>query len=409
MKRCHYRSNRMDRVASLAGIIPPGTLVVVTGITTNVHPTPMMSFDWNLPSFYDAEAFTTLPSANVIEIANEAAENMIVLPLTPPGPNSSFSLQFYGPSVQCSAANTSQQAVFDYYQNTLARALIYTKQTYEEGNFTSDTQNQNAPAAGFPVMLVLSAFAPYEGIQGWLVGNRNPTSVDALNNWNIDLPWGSLGGTGDDPDETPNNPNYPSVVQQLWVQTTDQSFVCMMGNASYNVDFGFVDGVQTMIQYTTSDFQPLSMARLGGDGNPDEPGPYEVNHQTGFEYTYMSVFMAFTSLISGNVSTTITAGYGPDQTSNATLFDSSSRALLNGLSVCDDFLNNYWTENPIGWNYSSPAPYNKSEQTNDTNLNVLNNLFEKPAWMCRNRTLMRAVEDLANNITISMLSSSNLT
>lgn len=52
---------------------------------------------------------------------------------------------------------------------------------------------------------------------------------------------------------------------------------------------------------------------------------------------------------------------------------------------------------------------------NDPDLSLLNNftsisndLFTKPAWMCRNQTLLKAIEDLANNITISMLSSASL-
>lgn len=40
--------------------------------------------------------------------------------------------------------------------------------------------------------------------------------------------------------------------------------------------------------------------------------------------------------------------------------------------------------------------------------NISNNLFTKPPWMCRNQTLLKAIEDLANNITISMLSSPGL-
>ena len=40
--------------------------------------------------------------------------------------------------------------------------------------------------------------------------------------------------------------------------------------------------------------------------------------------------------------------------------------------------------------------------------NLSNDLFTKPAWICRNQTFLRAIEDLANNITISMLSSASL-
>jgi len=38
-----------------------------------------------------------------------------------------------------------------------------------------------------------------------------------------------------------------------------------------------------------------------------------------------------------------------------------------------------------------------------------NGLMKQPDWMCRNKSLPLAVQDLLANITISMLSNSNLT
>jgi hypothetical protein len=60
--------------------------------------------------------------------------------------------------------------------------------------------------------------------------------------------------------------------------------------------------------------------------------------------------------------------------------------MQTGLIACDDIAHNYWYRT----------------------YGFANNFPSEP-WMCRNRTLDRAIEDLANNITISMLSSANFT
>ena len=57
--------------------------------------------------------------------------------------------------------------------------------------------------------------------------------------------------------------------------------------------------------------------------------------------------------------------------------------------ACDDIANNYWYQ-----------LYHINSSMTD---------FPSEPWMCRNRTIDRAIEDLANNIIISMLSSSNFT
>jgi hypothetical protein len=60
---------------------------------------------------------------------------------------------------------------------------------------------------------------------------------------------------------------------------------------------------------------------------------------------------------------------------------------LTGLIACDKFKRDAWYE------------------LFHTPLNATN--FPEEPWMCRNRTLARGFEDLANNLTISMLSSAN--
>jgi hypothetical protein len=51
--------------------------------------------------------------------------------------------------------------------------------------------------------------------------------------------------------------------RQLWVQTSNESLVCILGNASYDVDFEFVNGVQTTARSVTTDFEPLWLPAFG--------------------------------------------------------------------------------------------------------------------------------------------------
>jgi hypothetical protein len=60
------------------------------------------------------------PSALVQTIAFETAQQMAVAPLPAPYPISSYSLQFFGPSLQCLNANSSQQPAFDSFTRAFA-------------------------------------------------------------------------------------------------------------------------------------------------------------------------------------------------------------------------------------------------------------------------------------------------
>jgi len=141
----------------------------------------------------------------------------------------------------------------------------------------------------------------------------------------------------------------------------------------------------------------------------------------------MSVFLAFTSMLSGNVTTILNTGGFPANNYQMELVDTSSKILQTGLVACDEFVTTYWNnnailkglkpiENPNGtttewdkpmlWNnYSNTDPYAASQYHNRT---LTADLFQNPAGLCRNGTLLTAIEDLANNITISMLTSPNL-
>ncbi|TVY80657.1 hypothetical protein LSUE1_G004906 [Lachnellula suecica] len=458
---------------ALAGITPPATLSVVQASQNATLPTSLPSLNWHLPSWFTSSqnALSYYPSSEVLRISTLAAQSMAVIPPTPPAANSSFRVQFYGPTVECNPANSSQQPSFDYYSASLGNGssntwMVATKSLFESGKLVWQPYNDSniysgVPYSGAPLMDVYSAFSPYAGQLGWLsrgfannlsdfkpISGDSPGlpnySSDKFNNWGVDLP-------ADFPIQTGSNwsnPNFnlgsdpqdprtwiPFITQQLWIQTADQGMVCVMGNSSFDVAYEFVNGVQTVAETTISGFEPfwmpISSYLMTFMVPANETSPLPLDHWNSVN-SYMAVFQALSSLLSGNVSTSLTNSYSSVSMSdadnyifdgNVTIYDDSSMILQHGLSACDEFVHGYWNgDNAIGIGETGPVPWREAttaihigdNATTGNTLgpgrftNISNNLFTKPAWMCRNRTLLRAVEDLANNITISMLSSANL-
>lgn len=113
-----------------------------------------------------------------------------------------------------------------------------------------------------------------------------------------------------------------------------------MGNASFNVEFEFVNAAQTKAEYRISGFESALTPYYGGymegaNGIPDST--YLLN-------SYMAIYLAFSSLLNGNVSTTLTQHRNIEYTSfdgNVTVYEGSSKVLQHGLSVCEEFVNGY--------------------------------------------------------------------
>lgn len=181
-----------------------------------------------------------------------------------------------------------------------------------------------------------SAFSPYAGRLGWLNnGDVVDYSPDEFNNWVIVLPGRTITAS--------NAPNIVSIdavsiTQQLWIQTAENSMVCTMGNASFDVEFEFVNAALTVAEYSISMFEPFWTALAGGFITTK---------------SYMAFYLALSSLLNGNVSTTLTNSFKQDDEEddselgaeffdgNVTIYDGSSRILEFGLSACDDFMHSY--------------------------------------------------------------------
>ena len=335
----------------MAGITPPATLSVVPGFHNESRPLSLASLDWNSTKFFDEEDSIAQPSSDVLQIATLAAQSMAIIPPAPPAANSSFHIQYYGPTLQCNTANSSQQSNFDYYIKALANSslLAATKGVYEYGNLT---WGENGPPGMIaPLMSVYSAFSPYAGQQGWLFGSnpsedyRTQYAPDAFNNWIAEVPPGSISGVAL-PEWADGSGSFAT--QQLWIQTSDKALVCIMGNASFDVDFEFVDAALTVAEYSISLFEPFWVPLDGS--NLFKMVPANSTLSKDFwnpPKAYMAVYLALSSLLNGNVSTTLTNSFDKDIEAtqnfdgNVTIYEGSSKILQYGLSACDEFVHNF--------------------------------------------------------------------
>jgi hypothetical protein len=148
--------------------------------------------------------------------------------------------------------------------------------------------------------------------------------------------------------------------------------LCALWNASYDVDFEYVDGIQS-----------ISRAVLNLN-----PVNFELHNIFQAFYSYFSVFTGMVDLLLGNITM---HNMGPNQYSAGWL-ESSQALSSTGPFACPEMSPDYWFQN---------GP------TELRNYSLANGVFNRPPSMCRNGTLARAVEDLFVNITISMLATNN--
>tara|TARA_R110002060_G_scaffold36320_7_gene47292 strand:- start:669 stop:1769 length:1101 start_codon:yes stop_codon:yes gene_type:complete len=360
--------------------------------------------DWDLLTWADP-IITGHPPAPVIQkLVTQTAQTSKILDLIPPSPNSSYSLDIRGPYLKCEPPNSTYAPVMDYYIRALysvnQSALIpkVTSQTLPAAlELFSDTPDVH-PAVpidppgtpGLPDFhgVVLTAFDPFLGEGLTLLRPVSGANIEPLNTWKVDLPkdFGrSMGYTpsfctpvqnATQPGDTPECQMFPF---QLWVMTSNEAMICTLGNGTRRTHFNFLNGEQVVTYEDLQDFSPVFAARqlLLRHQVGDSIEESEVDYQI---HSYKAVYLSLVNMISGNISMWI-----PWSSGTTPFLTEKNFVLRTGLDACEEITNNLW-----GRNYT-------------------NDLFKKPEYMCRNRTLGRAIEDLAANTTISMMTSSELT
>jgi hypothetical protein len=230
------------------------------------------------------------PADPLLKIAWQTSERSQILPIQAPASNSSFDISFFGPTVLCGAPNTAQQTAFDHYVSRIHN---------DSGLYVStNIQNVTNIYPPAPIQeLVFSAFSPR-----WseLV---NDVAVDALYNiWKPELVTFS-----------PIDPLRPGVLedallQELWIKLADESIICEMTNASYNVHVDNEAGMQKVSMYSIETLPAYNLTYLkGSDVNCSgwDSDAYCLRIKLP-DYlpaaNYIVWFGAFSNLLNGNTS-----------------------------------------------------------------------------------------------------------
>jgi hypothetical protein len=339
---------------------------VAKNVTQDVF-VPVLDFSlpiWNLsePGIWNSQLETN-------SIAVDAAAEMDVVALSRQvyASDWSYDLQFFGPSLQCHEPNSTEQVMFDNVT-----------QWYEDENvFTFTDKNDKTSNDTFSIK---SGELLYTSWSYWFA-RHTP-------NYLIPEPF------------TRVQSFYP----QIWIQTSTSSIVCDSVNASFDLRIAYVDGVQTITQksiqslgnynldlVTVTDQEVSTVTIVNGTitGVSGDGGSSEVQWSPYLPHVY-----ALGGVLSGNI--TLTNDVDANDASDPQYQDYGITSILNtGLMACDEIAN-------------SPFKDVSSVVTSDP-VQTFTNTFPSEPWMCRNGTLMKALEDLANNITISYLSSPDLT
>ncbi|KAG4026673.1 hypothetical protein MFRU_038g00770 [Monilinia fructicola] len=356
----------------LASIAPSATLTIVAkNISQEVH-LPILDFSkavwnnsmdgqWNAVLVTNTIAINTASNIDVLGLARQVS-----------GSEWSYSLQFYGPSVKCNKPNSTQQAVFDNI----------TKYYEEENIFTYDDENDDRANTTFGVG---SGRIIYTSWSSWYAAGTPNTDGGKL---------------------PPPLARYSSSYPELWIQTSTSEMVCTAVNASFSIAVSYIDGIQYVTQQDVKiigdyNISYVNVGSIESGATVTNSDGVTTTTATGASAQvlwneYIPHMYALGAILGGNITlqdTTLTNSQMTEQYSGY----GTTNFLGTGLMACDEIANTPFK------NESSYLVRNASATFTNTFTST------NQPWLCRNRTLARGIEDLANNITISYLSSPDLT
>ena len=177
----------------LTVLLPLATLGVVSRPHSILNLIQVSNLDTSLPAWtidntYTADDNSSLfsdapvllqPAHSVLNIASESAKTISILPLEPPTVNSSYHLQFPGPSFQCEDAADYELEIFDWYKFNFTRETSFYPSVQEYSSFDGSVKV-------FPDTLLYSAFS----LSLLNYTTAEPGSrVDSYNNWIAEVPF----------------------------------------------------------------------------------------------------------------------------------------------------------------------------------------------------------------------------
>ncbi|KAK6585910.1 hypothetical protein PZA11_000967 [Diplocarpon coronariae] len=354
----------------LPSLITPATLGVIPGAVVDYVPTNVSSllistnntnqytrFEYSAPllpdtveGVNDTNNFFVGPRTIISRLSSAAAATGSILPITPPYTNSSYSLQFYGPTVKCEEANSTQATIMD--------RLLRLKMTEARDNFTEVT------SAYF-------GFVPTEYIMN---GGKvtDFSTVDAISQVMMQRPTHA------------SNQFWAAYRRYAWNisgnYTEVHYMVCRLYNASYDIKFEFMAGNQTITKNRES--TQLNEIEYPKD-DPITPTNYAA-------HSYSAFMWVLTNQLVGSM------GFWTDNSTNRKFSSISTPIEHNSLLGSVDL-------DPF-FDYND-ALYVR----NATNINKkMSDQRNQDKKLAMNKTLSALIEELSFNVTISFMSSNLL-
>ncbi|OWP07419.1 hypothetical protein B2J93_6198 [Marssonina coronariae] len=386
------------RCLQLPSLITPATLGVIPGAVVDYVPTNVSSllistnntnqytrFEYSAPllpdtveGVNDTNNFFVGPRTIISRLSSAAAATGSILPITPPYTNSSYSLQFYGPTVKCRSEihtvpiiHVSFTVMCGYWfdignigeeanstQATIMDRLLRLKMTEARDNFTEVT------SAYF-------GFVPTEYIMN---GGKvtDFSTVDAISQVMMQRPTHA------------SNQFWAAYRRYAWNisgnYTEVHYMVCRLYNASYDIKFEFMAGNQTITKNRES--TQLNEIEYPKD-DPITPTNYAA-------HSYSAFMWVLTNQLVGSM------GFWTDNSTNRKFSSISTPIEHNSLLGSVDL-------DPF-FDYND-ALYVR----NATNINKkMSDQRNQDKKLAMNKTLSALIEELSFNVTISFMSSNLL-
>ena len=228
-----------SRCLPLATLTQPGSLSIVTAPYTHTTWTLVETLDFT-EIFWNTYG-SALGLDYLKERALRTASDMIIPTLISSPFNSSYSLQFYGPTLQCLDPSGTQQATFDYYNAQIWNQSSIASQSVIPWPVTTNVSqgNLNVFLASMPAVCNMELRPPNVSLLLYYASVPEAQYVAA----STSFPSVSV--------FVPNVPGLPPADPfidglQLWVQTAKISAVSTLVNASFELDFSYTNDVQTV-------------------------------------------------------------------------------------------------------------------------------------------------------------------
>ncbi|KAJ5494550.1 hypothetical protein N7463_010637 [Penicillium fimorum] len=287
----------MSWLIPLTVIITPATLTIDLLTTTNTTQVrvPTVNFVesfWRPWATYEGAGFISSPTASINRLFATVFSSAEVIPLSAPFPNSSYTLEFWGPSYKCQRFS---EVMVEMQGKTFTDASNYNYNSFQEV-WDYDTANTTSNLI----------YTMYSGVVSRVLNNTFFV--------------------------------YATGANSLWNENATQptELVCQLWNTSYVVDLNFANAIQTLTPVSTEYVAPANWSsRAGSLATINTQGSTEVNG--GFYLTHLlfSAIMESTILISsaGSVNTVLTSSL------SSTWISTQISIMQTGLFACPEVWN----------------------------------------------------------------------